>query len=247
MPRRKLSAAEIEKEQVEQVFMLGGGELNHEPWTVKVPEPGLTSHPTYRPARGARMQSETFPYWYEGPPEYAEEFRGYRHEGTYRTVVADCLYGLPPVAVADRDGVWKRVAEFRSSGERECPWEGVDDIPTVMGRHGRQGTKVLKAHTNDGKECSLCSANVGEAHGYVFLGEGWYEIVYQLIEQPAYAESPEWDQPHRGHGRDVAAYVHQHHAAILAAYRQAHPGAQYVEPKTLQAWVLRHRNLFPDF
>ena len=232
MPRRKLTEAEIEQQQIEQVFALGGGELNHEPWTVKVPEPGLSSHPRWRPVRGARMQSETFRYWYEGPPEYAEAFRRSQYEHPYRTVVG---YGTQPIAVSDAQGVWRRVADFRSSGEAECPWRQSDE------------PKVRKSHTNDGKVCMLCEADVGDEHGYIYLGDGYGESVYQLIEQPAYAESPEWDRPHKGHGRNVAAYVHQHHAAILAAYRQAHPGSQYVEPKTLQAWVLRHRNLFPEF
>lgn len=59
---------DIEREAIECLFRLGGGELEDEPWGI-------------------------YAYWYEGSPEYAasEEQEGY----VYRTVIAHCLFSEP--------------------------------------------------------------------------------------------------------------------------------------------------------
>lgn len=128
---------EIERERVEWVFGLTGGELSGEPWRVL-------------DVNGA---PENFPYWYHDVPEYAaSDFP--RHDAVVRrTVIADCLYGDPPDVVIDADDgdTWRKVKSYSNSGEAECPGRNPDDpdegLPCDLcdddDSHGLHGTVSL--------------------------------------------------------------------------------------------------------
>lgn len=93
-----------EREQIEWVFMLTGGELNDEPWN-------------------------GFAYNYDGVPDWAASDFKDAFDSEYRTVVGCFIYGGPPRQTIDADGVWELRATFVSSGETECPMapEAVDN------------------------------------------------------------------------------------------------------------------------
>lgn len=89
-----------EREEIEWVFGLTGGELADEPWA------------------GHR-------YWYEGIPEYAhDDFPPHAEAwGDYRTIVMQALYSPPPERIADpaTGDVWILDKTYSSSGEAELP------------------------------------------------------------------------------------------------------------------------------
>jgi hypothetical protein len=112
----------------------------------------------------------TFAYWYDGAPEYDDH--DYEDLGfeTLMTVIASELYSREPDRLVEKDGsVWRRLASFTSSGETECPGQQ-DDEPTVT-----------DAHCNGGDRCVLCDEAKGEEHGFIYLGDGWVEIIYGLV------------------------------------------------------------------
>mgnify|MGYP001606612710 CR=1 FL=1 len=94
-----MDEAQIERQRIEMVFGLTGGELGNEPWTYT-----------------ADGVDTAFPYWYDGAPDYVE-----RHDVSdlhcreYRTAVVDELCGL-----SDTPNGWERRMRFASSGETEC-------------------------------------------------------------------------------------------------------------------------------
>src|SRR5262245_19008898 len=89
-------ADDPERQQVEWVFMLTGGELDDEPWN-------------------------GFAYNYDGVPEYAASDFEDTFEYEYRTVIGSFLYGGPPERIVAAEGAWELRATFVSSGEAECP------------------------------------------------------------------------------------------------------------------------------
>jgi hypothetical protein len=147
--------AVIEKEQVEWVFGLTGGELSDEPWLVAVENHG-------------EEEARTFVYWYEGVPEYAaEDHKDRFDEGVqYRTIVKDCSCLVPMhEKLRDEQGEWVLVRTFSSSGETECPAKNDDE------------TKIAE------KKCLLCDADPGDEHGFIYLGDGWLEAIYRNQEE----------------------------------------------------------------
>jgi hypothetical protein len=103
-----------------------------------------------------------YAYWYEGPPEWAAHDFADRYDADYRTVIGCCLFGAPPATIEDDAGTWTRVAGFVNSGEAECPWSQADDCDARAQR-----------------PCELCATAEGEAHGHIYLGDGWCEVVYK--------------------------------------------------------------------
>lgn len=93
MPR---DVDDSEREQIEWVFMLTGGELNDDSWN-------------------------GFAYNFDSVPDWAATDFKDRFDHPYRTVVGCFLYGGPPEQIVDADGVWELRATFVSSGEAECP------------------------------------------------------------------------------------------------------------------------------
>lgn len=91
-----------EREEIEAVFCLGGGELEAVPW-----------------ALGGGREA---PWWYEGAPEYAHDEPGLDGDHV-RTAIVWEQFGKGPEEVWDVDGrVWELKHRFVSSGETECPW-----------------------------------------------------------------------------------------------------------------------------
>jgi hypothetical protein len=154
------SEQQKEKEQVEAVFHLGGGELEDEPWG-------------------------GYAYWYEGAPEYAADDVD-QDSGTYRTVIVDGggYLSQPKETITDADGHWKLVNTYVSSGETDCTvcGSGMGDLFTE-GFYEEYGEEPRPSD-----RCGLCENLVKDMPGYIYIGEG-YEAVYQLVEE-AVSEDP---------------------------------------------------------
>lgn len=156
---------DLEREQIKWVFGLTGGELADKPWEFEEFHETLKHDANYNFRTAREPRAGAFRYWYDGVPDYAEIRDKYSE--TYRTVVVDELFGAAPSAIRDGQGIWKKVRSFRSSGETECP--------------GRQDEgDVTKDSASNGEYCDYCEANIGEEHGYIYLGDGWGEVIYQL-------------------------------------------------------------------
>lgn len=108
--------------------------------------------PTYVTETYGETRTYVATYNYDGPPEWAEDTHDDWATVTYRTMVRDNLIGCDaPSVVNDDNGTWQKVATYASSGETDCYCEGND------------------------KACYLCGGD-----GYVYVGDGWAEIVYRL-------------------------------------------------------------------
>jgi hypothetical protein len=148
-----------EQEQIEWVFGLTGGELSDEPWRCEDTETD---------------RARVFQYWYDGAPDYAEpDFIDYDQ---VRTLVVQELYGAAPFALKDVYGMWRRVGSFTSSGECECP--GKSETPA---KDRDSGGLVEDSHCAGGSACTLCEEPKGSEHEYIYLGDGWAEVVYALV------------------------------------------------------------------
>jgi len=100
---------DIEREAVEMVFGLGGGEL-HE-------------HNENFPDEW----DERFQYWYEGKPDYLSLTElGANLDTELRTAVCNCLFGWPKEPPG-----WVQVMGCSSSGETtcDCRYEHEDETP----------------------------------------------------------------------------------------------------------------------
>lgn len=175
-----------EREQVEWVFRLTGGELETEPWEPwQQTESDVDGKPLYDAIRtptvhldGMRQTIER--YWYEGAPDYDEE-HGDRSGGTFRTVVwPGGTINAPQREYYDSQGVWILVATFGSSGEVDCPLRDWDP-DTRTDAVSTRAVSAAEAQRGDG-ECYLCGEQEGEEHGYIYLGSCGYEAVYELQE-----------------------------------------------------------------
>jgi len=97
-----MTEQQIEREQVANVFCLGGGEL-HEP------------DPDFPDA-----WDNYFAYWHEEAPEWADESdRDGADPWECRTAYACVLFGGPKVPKG-----WELVRSFISSGEADCWYDG---------------------------------------------------------------------------------------------------------------------------
>ena len=155
-PRRAVLG---EREEVENVFGLGGGELADEPWA-------------------------GYAYWYDGAPEYASEsdLGVHPYEGELRTViVAGGGYLSPPKDELEADGeTWELITSFTSSGEADCWVCGA-------GGNGKEwwAEEFEKAHgrpPHGADECGLSETTYNDMPGVVYVGDG-YEAVYKLVEE----------------------------------------------------------------
>lgn len=142
-----------ERAQIQEVFGLTGGELESEPWDLPCTD-----------AYG-KLQSFHCAYWYEGVPEWAgSDFPDVDGDTTheYRTVVRDVTFGPPPEYTLDG---WERVKVYSNSGEVECPYRQVNP-----------GEEVQAAGTDP---CPLCEEPLDQPHMYVYIGDGWAEVIYR--------------------------------------------------------------------
>lgn len=176
MPETKpVREEQIERQQVEQVFGLTGGELETEPWMYWTQtEDSSDGDPLW--AKTDRMHELgmmewTGRYWYEGPPEYVERElqRSLGFFSTLRTLVnPGGMMSAPYRELYDGQGIWKLVARYDSSGEAECPMRQMDGPDRIV--------------SADDERCELCDEDAGETHGYIYLGVCSYEAVYKLDE-----------------------------------------------------------------
>ena len=173
MGATKVTEAQAERERVEWVFGLTGGELGAEPWAcMHVGRFG--DHYTF----GNR-------YWYEGVPDHLNARNYFDHE--YRTTVTWGGGYLPEPnrEIWDGQGQWKLVASFMNSGEVECPnrtWDPIDRCEVEHGSQNPVSEEIAEMFDSKRKVCYLCEEPVGKQHGYVYIGEG-YEAVYELVEE----------------------------------------------------------------
>lgn len=162
-------ARAIEREQVEYVFGLTGGELDDKP---------VTFVAGFREQHGKIEETDlglTWLYHYDSVPEWAyEDFdRDVRSSasGDYFTLVdLGCEYGSRENKILiDSDGrIYLHVKTYANSGETECPGQHEDE------------DKVSAEHTMGGNVCVLCEAALGEEHGYIYIGPG-AEHVYKFV------------------------------------------------------------------
>ena len=109
-----------EREQVEHVFGLTGGELNDAPWVVQYDD----------------GDECTFRYTYDGVPDWAgSDFEDSYDTSRYVTVVS---WWETPEWLTDKEGqLWHRARSYTSGGEVECPeregeasfWFGMENCP----------------------------------------------------------------------------------------------------------------------
>lgn len=144
-----VTAGMLERERVEVVFRLTGGELHDR-------------HPKF-----PDEWDDVFAYWYEGTPEYAEDL----DDTDCRTAVVDCLYGFPDVPEG-----WEQVAAFSSSGETQCLCEGGEpECPlcegdgTVYLGDGWHEVVYRRVEKSEEPECVVCPACGGA--GLFLLGK----------------------------------------------------------------------------
>lgn len=147
----------INRESVECVFGLTGGELEDKPWVCTSDNGEI---------------SQKFAFWYEGSPDYCK--RDWSTET--RTIIFEGLYSSAPITLVDGTGTWTKFASFTSSGECECPHRNADDS---------EDTDAEIAE--DDSTCELCGETDGDGHGFIYLGDGYSEVVYKVepeIEEP---------------------------------------------------------------
>ncbi len=138
-----------ERAQVESVFGLTGGELEDKPLRYLEAKLWHDGEPTGEHARRWAR------YWYRGAPDYAPELE---RLGDVITIVWDRLYaGIAPPKIRAQGREWRKVGDFRSSGEAPC----------------------LDAGSVAQETCTICEAEPGDRHGYVYVGDGWYETIYR--------------------------------------------------------------------
>lgn len=146
-----LTEAQIERESVEYVFRLTGGELSDKPLACTDDDEG----------------EHVYTYHYAGVPEYASSDYDDIHSNDcdYFTIVTCCLYGAPPAVLIDGDGKrYDKVTDFVSSGETKCCCADLDE----------EQEDPFK-----GERCPYCGRDPGEEHGFIYIGDGWCEVVYR--------------------------------------------------------------------
>ena len=121
-------AIDLERERVACIFLLGGGELH-------VPD-----------ERFPDEWDGVIAHWYDGLPDYVSiDELELDSDDEVRTAILNRLYGcLPPPSG------WQEVANYASSGERECWW--------------------CSKGAGDGGERARCKLCDGDGH--VYLGDG---------------------------------------------------------------------------
>lgn len=209
---------DYEREQVELVFGLTGGELDDTPWvawTQPFHSDGTVMH--NREDDGGWFYPIAFAYSYAGPPEYAEEYSNARkrYDNRYRTVVwpGHCIGHTDP-ELYDSEGIWSLVETWSSSGEIECPLRSYDpetqestNTPRTVTRDEVRMTGVDGVFRYGDDECPYCGAKYrapdsdddssacdepSEEHGFIYLGSCGYEALYVLTPQTYDAPEDGW-------------------------------------------------------
>lgn len=180
--RRQVSEQVLERERVEWVFGLTGGELDADPsWTVWEPHDyeRLGLDMITRPVGPGDLAEITYRYSYDGAPDEAQDY-----DNQYRTIL--CYGGgflpYPAPWMADGEGIWVLVQTFTSSGEAECPGQHEDAGNIVRRDQARLSEDYPQREGPRRAECVLCAERIGSKHGHIGIGEG-YEAVYRLVPQ----------------------------------------------------------------
>ncbi len=158
----------IERTQVEAVFGLGGGELDDQPLT----------------ATDASGREISIAYHFDGVPEYAGSDHPDHWDRDYFTVVR---YGTPSevLTTTNDDGnvqTYRLRAHYLSSGETECVHRSGAPEDALVTAEQATRSPVLESLR---AFCPYCEADGGEAHGYIYLGDGWGEAIYRRDRTPA--------------------------------------------------------------
>jgi len=184
--------ARVERERIEWVMGLTGELDDHpwEPWKPYVEDrigEFAQDHLDGRfNAWDQASERQSFAYTYEELPEWASSDYPDRFDSDvhYRTIVVDCLFGGPPSTLIDGGRVYKLASSYQHSGERECPLADVERDDSDDHEYAVK------------RPCELCEAQDGEEHGYIYLGEGWCEVVYKCIDPRCeYCNEPIWCAP----------------------------------------------------
>jgi hypothetical protein len=148
----------IERQQVEQIYGLTGGELDDKPLLYLDENEG----------------SHSVAYHYDGVPEWAGDDFADRYECgvDYFTVIdVDNPYGWFQQEMRLSDGRrYFLVKTYTSGGEASCPLGACGNDEKV----GEDSTEGMTA-------CPLCEADEGEDHGVIYLGTG-SEAVYKHVD-----------------------------------------------------------------
>lgn len=145
------------REQVEWVFGLTGGELN---------DKSLRYHKTDEDSD----HQYGFAFYYDGVPSYARPDFEHLDENHYDyfTAVSCELYGssLDELITVEDGKLYKKLKVYTNSGETECP-----------GKSDGDGV-VTEEQADPSGFCPYCDESIGDEHGYIYLGDGWCEVVY---------------------------------------------------------------------
>lgn len=167
-----MTRKQIEREQIEWVFVLTGGELADKPWRGSyLSRFGGWAHCVHH-------------YWYDDTPEYAErELKNAEHwNAEFITLITwgGGFLDAPPAFVRRNRIHYKLVATYTNSGETECPQCQRDDRETTP------LTRRERNWSNGQWECSLCEEylepdRTHPKRSFIYIGEG-YEAVYRRIK-----------------------------------------------------------------
>lgn len=147
--------AGFERQQIEWVFGLTGGELADEPLH-------------FRDEDGTERK---WAYHYDDVPEWAaDDFDTHEGRVSFCTLIeAGVSYSsCAPEIMNFGTEVWHKVATYAASGETECPERQDQEL-------------VGEGHTEGLQQCPLCEADAGEEHGFIYVGES-AEHVYMHVD-----------------------------------------------------------------
>lgn len=163
---REMTEEQIERQSVEEVFRLTGGELDDHKMTFIDPD----------------GKTRSWKYHYDGVPDYAtSDFKPLLYENGYTwftlvDVGVEYGYRAPEWLKFPDGSLALRVATYDNSGETECPIDNDGDHEAKVGAGSTEGMEL----------CPLCEEKAGEDHGHIYLGPG-AEHVYKVIDIECHA------------------------------------------------------------
>lgn len=152
------SEKDQEREQIEALFSLGGGELMDAAWLGHA-------------------------YWYEGAPEWDEDFRE-EDDYQYRTVIEWSHFAPEENEVqTDEEGVeWEVVKWYGAPTETDC-WvcgHGSDAFENGF-------RETYDREPGPGDECGLCEYKFEDMPGYIYDGEA-HEVLFRTHNRNIWPE-----------------------------------------------------------
>lgn len=157
----RLTAEQIEAEQIAQVLRVDSGDL--EAW--KRPD-----------------GTNAFGYSYDFAPEWLDKEVQDQH-GFYSEFRTGITFGggfysgdVPETIPAD-DGTWKLIGTYTHNAETECPFASWD--PELNTDRADKTIKTADCVGPDETRCPYCEGAIGEDHGFIYIGEG-VEAIYVL-------------------------------------------------------------------